>query len=377
MLLAVLVLVEYMAPKPPNWMPSFKMQDKIPFGAFITFDLLKDAFPGSKIEENYKTIYMKFNEKEFQNTSLIILTDQFKPGHASIDVLLTFVANGNKAFIAAESFEQEFRDSLKIETDMHFKEEFIGDSIPYNFSNPYLKSDSVYWIKSPWISSYFSKLDTANTSGIATIEQEKLNFVRIPYGRGEIFIHNQPYAFTNYNILFKKNAEYLFKTFSYLKNDLIIWDEHYKPGKVDSSPFYYILEQDSLRAAWYLILVLSFMYMIFSAKREQRVIPIVSPPQNSSLEFAKTLGNLYLSGRNHKDIAQKKYNYWLDFLRENYFIQIDNPDEPDIVKISEKTGVDVEKIVRVKKYIDKYPTIGTDLLMKLNDLIEEFYRKRE
>jgi hypothetical protein len=369
--------MEYMAPKPINWTPSFKNGDKIPFGSYIIFDLLKDAFPGSKIEENRKSIYLKFYGKDYRNTSYIVISDQFNPGHASLDALFSFVGQGNKAFISAEVFEGEFLDSLNLETKTYFTDDLAGDSIPNHFVNPNLGKDSIYWIKSPWASSYFESVDTIHSKAIAAIEKGKLNFIRIPYGKGEFFIHNQPYAFTNYNILFRNNPDYVFKTFAYLKNERIVWDENYKPGRRESSPLSYIMEKDALRAAWYMILSLALIFMVFGAKRTQRIIPVVAPPQNSSLEFAKTLANLYLSGQNHKDIAKKKYNYWIDFLRENYFIHIDNPEDPDVEKISEKTGVNVEKIVKIKKYIDNTVNIGADLLIKFNQLIEEFYRMRK
>jgi hypothetical protein len=374
--MALFIIVEYSAPKKLEWKPSFKRQDKIPFGAYIAFDLLKDAFPKSYIETNYKSIYLKLAEKSYQNTSLIIITDEFEPGHASILALYEFVENGNKVFVAADGFEEELRDSFNLKSSIYFNNELKGDSIPHYFSNPGITSDSAYWIKSPWMGFYFESVDTAKSINLATIDHDKLHFIRIPYGKGEFFVHNQPYAFTNYNILFKNNAEYLFKTFSYLKNDNILWDENYKPGRESNTPLAYILEQDSLRAAWYLILLLGLLFMIFGAKREQRIIPVVKPPENSSLEFAKTLGNLYLSNKNHKDIAKKKYTYWLDFLRENYFIQIDNPDELNAAKISEKTGVNVEKIIKIKKYIDNCERIGPEMLMKFNQYIEEFYKNR-
>jgi hypothetical protein len=376
-LLVVLALMEYLSPKPPDWKPSFKKQDKIPFGAYITFDLLKDAFPGSKIEENYKSIYQKFNQTEYQNTSLIIITEQFTPEYVTLESLLNFVSQGNKVFIAAEVFGKELCDTLHFSSTMFISEKLIGDSLPYYFSNPNLEAKTPYWIKSAWVNFYFDSVDTLNSNGIATIDTDKLNFFKIPFGNGYFYIHNQPYAFTNYNLLFKNNAEYAFKTFSYLKNDRIIWDENNKPGRNTSTPLIYILEQDSLRAAYYLILTMAIIFMIFGAKRKQRIIPVITPPENSSLEFAKTLGNLYLSGRNHKDIVKKKYNYWLDFLRENYFIYIENPDNLDVAKISEKTGVNVDKIIKVKKHIDNVGNIDPELLMKFNQLIEEFHRLRK
>ena len=376
-LLAFLVTIEYLAPKQPDWKPSFKKKDKIPFGAWITFDLLQDAFPASKIEENYQSIYIKFFGKEFTNTTFIIITDQFNPERVTIESLLWFVAQGNKAFIAADAFGKEFSDTLNFNSSIFFSEKLVGDSLPYNFKNPNLDPKITYWIKSGWMNYYFDSVDTLDTKSIATINDDKLNFIRIPFGKGEFYIHNQPYAFTNHNLLFKNNTEYFFKSFSYLKNKTIIWDENYKPGRNTATPLIYILEQESLKAAWYLILALAIIFMFFGAKRKQRIIPVIAPPQNSSLEFAKTLGNLYLSNKNHKDIAKKKYNYWLDFLRENYFIRIENPDELDIEKISEKTGVNVERIIKAKKTIDQSKQISQEQLMGFNQLIEIFYRTRK
>jgi hypothetical protein len=200
------------------------------------------------------------------------------------------------------------------------------------------------------------------------------------FGEGEFFIHNQPYAFTNYNILKRNNAEYVFKVFSYLDNQTIIWDDNYKPGQESSTPLRYILSQKALRAAWYTILGLAFVFMFFSSKRVQRIIPVVAPPENSSLEFARTLGNLYMNSKNHKDIAKKKYNYWLDFLREEYYIFIENPDNLEAVKIAEKTGVKLEvinKIIKIKKYIDEYKEIGQDTLLRFNGAVEEFHALRK
>jgi hypothetical protein len=366
-----------MAPKQPDWKPSFKRTDKIPFGSYIMFDILKDVFPGNKIEENDKSLFLKFNDNKINNSSLIIITDNFNPGHASLSALLEFVEKGNKAFIVAESFEKEFRDTLHFNSTMFFNDRIMGDSIPYNFNNPFLKSSSPYWIKSAWTFYYFNSVDTAKSKKIAFADKNKLNFFRLPYGKGEFLLHNQPYAFTNYNLLFKNNAEYVFKTFSYLKNKNIIWDENYKPGRNTSTPLIYILEQNSLKYAWYLLLFFAFIFMIFGAKRKQRIIPVIAPPENSSLEFAKTLGNLYLSNKNHKDIARKKYNYWLDFLREKYFIHIENPEDADIIRISEKTGVNVESIIKTKKYIDKASNISQEHLMRFNQLIEDFHKFRK
>jgi hypothetical protein len=376
-LLTILVVFEYTAPKPIQWVPSFKNNDKIPYGAFIAFDMLEDAFPRSQIVQNHKTLYQLLSGEDTAKTTLIIITDIFDPGNASIDALLNFAATGNTVFVSATQFDKEFCDSLNFETSTFFSSGVFGDSVANYFFNPGLKSTMPYWIKAAWGNSYFISVDTLRCSAIAGLENGKINFFCMPWGDGFLYIHAEPYAFTNYNLLFKHNAEYMFKTFSYLKNEVIIWDEKNKPGRKANTPLAYILEQDSLRASWYLILVLATVFMIFGAKRHQRAIPEIKPPQNSSLEFAKTLGNLYLSENNHKDIARKKFRYWLDFLREHYYLSFENSEVPDAEKIAEKTGVNVDTIIILRNHIENMPQLNQELLIRFNAALEDFYKNRK
>lgn len=273
----LLVLFEYMAPKKPDWTPSFKRYDKIPFGAYVMYDLLSDAFPESKIEKNDSSLYMKFRDRNSSNTSYIIITQVFDPQKVSLESLLSFVEKGNKVFIAAEMFGNKFSDTLNFSSTMLFNESLSADSIAYQFCNPNLKADTTYFFKAFWVNYYFDDLDTANCKSIGMIDKNRVNFFRMKFGQGEFFIHNQPFAFTNYNILKRNNADYIFTALSYLKNEFIIWDDNYKPGQESSTPLRYILSQKALRAAWYTILGFAFVFLFFSSKRVQRIIPIVLP----------------------------------------------------------------------------------------------------
>lgn len=41
-------------------------------------------------------------------------------------------------------------------------------------------------------------------------------------------------------------------------------------------------------------------------------------PKNTTLEFVKTVGNLFYRTQNHKNIAHKKITYFLNYLRTHY-----------------------------------------------------------
>jgi len=379
-LFTALVIFEYTAPKPPDWKPSFKKSDKIPFGSYVLYELLEDIFPNKEISKNEKSLYQSFHNKEYSNTSFLIITYEFNPDKVTLESLLEFVESGNKVFVAATSFSQNFKDTINFTSEFYFSNFEKGDSLPYNFKNTNLQDDSAYWIKSAYYNFFFDSLDNKKTKAIATLDKDKINFFRQPFGKGEFFIHSQPYAFTNYNLLLDRNAEYIFKCMSYLDNETIIWDESFKPGKSGSSPLAYILNQDALQAGWYIILFLGIVFMFFSSKRKQRVIPVINKPENSSLEFAKTLGNLYLSGKNHKDIALKKYHYWIDFLRVKYYIHLEAGEVPNTEKIAEKTGVKedlIKRIIGAKNHIQNSPEISAEQLLSFNRIIEKFHGVRK
>jgi hypothetical protein len=201
-----LVIFEYTAPKPPDWKPSFKKGDKIPFGGYIMYELLEDIFPGSEIKKNEKSLFQSFHNQEFSKTSYLIITNEFEPDKVTLEELLLFVENGNKVFIAATSFGDKFRDTLNFTSQFYFSNFEKGDSLPYNFENKNLKIDSAYWIKSGYYNFYFDSLNSVNTRIIANLDSNRVNYFRQKFGKGEFFIHNQPFAFTNYNLLMEKQC---------------------------------------------------------------------------------------------------------------------------------------------------------------------------
>lgn len=64
-------------------------------------------------------------------------------------------------------------------------------------------------------------------------------------------------------------------------------------AQVQQSPFRYLLAHQPLRWALYLTMITIILFMIFTAKRRQRAIPVIQEPANKSLEFTELIGTLY------------------------------------------------------------------------------------
>jgi hypothetical protein len=64
--------------------------------------------------------------------------------------------------------------------------------------------------------------------------------------------------------------------------------------------------------------------MIFTAKRKQKIIPVINPPANKMLDFVRSIAGLYLQKNNNADILLKKQIYWGEELKRKYGIDIVN-----------------------------------------------------
>ena len=108
------------------------------------------------------------------------------------------------------------------------------------------------------------------------------------------------------------------------------------------SPFRYFLSQPPLRWALYLSMVSILLFMIFTARRKQRAIPVIREPENKSLEFAELIGTLYYQKKDHADLVRKKYLYFAEELRREIQVDVEEvaEDERSFGRIARKTGME-------------------------------------
>ncbi len=114
--------------------------------------------------------------------------------------------------------------------------------------------------------------------------------------------------------------------------------------------------------------------MIFNAKRRQRIIPIKEPVKNTTVDFTKTIGNLYFQEKNHQNIAEKKIVFLLEKIRNEYYIDTFNLDETFINRLHQKSGKDkkiIENVVQlIKKIRNQSQTTEKELII-FNELLEK------
>lgn len=181
--------------------------------------------------------------------------------------------------------------------------------------------------------------------------------VSVPYGKGEVIFVSSPLLFTNYGMLEGNTFVYIFRLMSYLADLPVYRTEAYVKTDAmlvaEQSPFREFIKRPPLRWALYLALLGVVLFMIFTARRRQRVIPIMSKPANRSLEFIQLIGTLYYQRKDHVDLVRKKFKLFAEELRKTAGVDISdvNTDDREYLLLSEKTGMNSDRLKKVIRQI--------------------------
>ena len=383
LLLAGIVYIDINRPKPINWSPTYSIKDKIPFGLYVFDNEIKSYFKNQKIEKINTTPYEYLidlydydtlvNNYKINGTAVNI-SEYSDIDKQSVEELLIFVSRGNTAFLSSKELPMQLLDSLKVRTKLDYK---FNDSIFNWVANKKLDTKK-YKITEGLGNNYFSKIDTLNTTvlGYQNGDSTRVNYIKVKYYDGEFLLHTQPTAFTNFHLLKGDHFEYAQKVLSYIPKNNIFWFIKNQDGQaISQSPMRYILKQPALKYAWYIFLIGTIIFIIFNAKRKQRIIPIKKPLPNTTVDFTKTIGNLYYQEGDHDNIINKKIVYFLERIRNVYLIDTNKLDDEFIKKLHLKSGKDLSDIQRAVFLINTHrksphSSIEEDLI-QINKAIEK------
>nr|WP_321406902.1 DUF4350 domain-containing protein [uncultured Carboxylicivirga sp.] len=377
-LVIILAFVIAYAPKPVDWSLSYSNKDVKPFGSKILFELLPVLMEDNSIVASHSNLSIFIGNDNPIGENFIFLNNKVDFNAEDQNKIEELLLNGNNVFIAAENYEEGFLDSLKVGVEITTIPQFAKvDSISLNLANRSLKKGLGYWYEKGINDNYFTSYDTLHTSVLGINSKGKTNFIRIKKGAGWLYLHLNPIVFTNYSLLDKDNADYAFKCLSYLPKARTLWDEHYKVGMHrQKTPLSYIFDNPPLRLAYYLAWIGAILFLIFESARRQRMIPIVRPPENSTVNFVETIGRLYFSKKNHLDIAIKKYTYFKEFVRSRYYVSTSPISEELYQQIAEKSNIpirSIKQLFEMGESLKKIQRLSEADLEQFNRKIEFFY----
>lgn len=384
-IIVLLMIAEVTKPKALSWRNSYSATDKIPLGCYVLYNELETFTTNSFITSD-KSLYETLNDNpDIKNTTLVLINDYISVEEEGSDALLKFVENGNSVFISTSYVYGKFADSLNIEIDRDAGS-FLKQPTTSTFTNKNLKPNERLF-DDVIENTYMISMDTTNTTVLGYMINEdksvkEINFIKTPFGEngGAFYIHSNPFAFTNYHMLDDK-ADYAASVLSYLpENNNVLWDNYYKSGrKVIKSPLRFVLSSPALKWTFYIGLLGLVIFVIFKGKRTQRIIPVVEPLKNSTVEFTQTIGDLYYQHGDYSNIIHKKITYFLEFIRTSYYLETNEFSERFIQKLAVKssnTVQDTKSLIDLITFLKSKNNHSEKELIALNKQIEHFTKNK-
>ncbi|MEO6524736.1 MAG: DUF4350 domain-containing protein [Mucilaginibacter sp.] len=371
-LLIIYIVAKYNEPKALNWSQTLSNTDKIPFGTYILYQRINDIFPKAKVTAYREPIYNVVNDHGIKHGTYIIICDNIDLSKYDYEKLRGYIKAGNDVFIAASYFGDELGKQLKINTRSEF-----GDSTAVKFTNNYIDTNKVFSAKKGMSDGYFGSIDTAKATLLGTNQKHHANYVKYNIGKGNLFLNTMPLMFSNYSLLDKSGVTYASTALSYVKKDNnLMWDQYYTLGREDdSSSMRVFLRNPALKWAFYIAFFSFTAFILFEIKRRQRIIPIIEPLRNSTIDFVNVVGQVYYEQRDNSDIAHKKASYFLEHLRTQYGLKTNILNDEFVTQLTHKSGVDRVLIRELMNQITlaRSGTIVSDTeLINLNKNIEQF-----
>lgn len=372
-LLGIYLVAEYNKPNPTNWSPTLFYGDKIPYGTYVLYHQLGDLFPESHITKTDTPLYDVFGRIAGKPGTYLVFAKLVNVNKDDFNELVKYLKKGNSVFISGFAFTGFLADTLQIETGFEFKKGSAG----LNFTSKYLKQPEAYKFKRDITNQYFTNFDTAKATVLGVNTNGHCTYLRFKFGSGSLYLCVNPAVFTNYGVL-SGGQGYVEKALSYLPaTSNIYWDE-YQNGDVpvDESPLRVLFTSPYLQWAYYISLVSLFVFVLYEVKRRQRVIPVIEPLKNATVDFVNVVGQVYFERRNNTDIARKKVTYLLEHLRDEFQLKTNKLDAEFIEHLSQKLNIAPEfaqELVNFISYVDTHTNISDHDLIKLNNLIEKLY----
>lgn len=416
-LFVLFCLLQVNLPKKFVWSPTFSHVDKQPLGCFVFDSVLTQSLPNGyhvtkktffQLDQEHAkekiSVLMVVDQQNLKQLDVKYLCNIARRGGKVMVVASGSFDDGRNAdTVVVDELERTFK--VRIEDGTYFSLRGILAGLKAHDNDMY---DTIYWnnretmyaaqsyrmfynmvggtlfVNSvPKVKRLAYTLSTAgydyrqdslyvgDFTGFDTIVDEKERIERIdtfaikkvpvavsvPYGKGEVIFVSSPLLFTNYGMLEGNTSVYIFRLMSYLADLPVYRTEAYVKTDAmlvaEQSPFREFIKRPPLRWALYLALLGVVLFMIFTARRRQRVIPIMSKPANRSLEFIQLIGTLYYQRKDHVDLVRKKFKLFAEELRKTAGVDISdvNTDDREYLLLAEKTGMNSDRLKKVIRQI--------------------------
>lgn len=349
--------------------------DKIPYGTWYAYENLPYIFPEASIDVHKSTIA----HLSGKTAAFVAIYRNILPTEEESITLSNFISEGGHLFLSAFRFNEHILDSLHLE----MASDFFSQQRAVTIDDPVNGKTDTFSYPGMAFEDYFSKYDTSITTVLGRTADGRPNFLKFTYNNGgALYLHCAPQALSNFFLLHKNNKHYYDAVMSQLPENIttLYWNEYFRTHRKSNderfSALSWLKNQPGLAAAFWLLLLLALLVYLFESKRKQRVVPVRPPLKNATVEFARTVGRLYLQRKDNNNLAHKMAAIFMDHLRRKFNVRTTMDDE-FVEKLSHKSGYDKEALTRLVyqlKYAQAHIGVTDMELLELQQQLDHFYQ---
>ncbi len=381
----------------PDLRESYSYKDTKPFGASVAYHIFANAYPEQNVELIKKDFAEsspdRYNQWDYDTSSLYInISRNFFISNRDAESLLDFAYKGNTVFIASAIIDTNLlakiycKQKADLSVYMSNGDQLIYTSLRYT-DELSLYKDSFRYFYYPF-NKYFSEINSSYARKAGGNADGKTNFFAFFWGKGRIFFHCEPRAFSNYFLLTGNNSLYMQELMQMLPAhpQNIYWDNIHNTRNFRSdgdegsvSTLDMLMKYPALSRAFFISLGLLLLYIFFNSKRRQRIIPVIKPTENNSIAFTEAIAGLYLGKKDNKLISEKMITYFNEHVRSKYLMHINVQDPGYADMLSRKSGVSSEitaPLADAMRQMAASPRVSDQQLLLLNGLTEKFFKNK-
>lgn len=346
-----------------NWQPRLSEKGSDPYDCRLSREALSFYFPRASIRTlnkdfRYTNMGSAMYETDADSAALLILAGlDFYIGEQEWASLKYFIAQGHEVLLFCSRLDERLEQELGLRKHISMEGEALNNYYTgrENKDILYLSNRAgAYGYQGRSLEGFFqmeTETPPADSSdeylfgrpqilGTRRQDVEVPNVLRFPLGDGHLTLHAAPLVLSNYFLLQKNNRDYLDGLLHTLPADInrVYWQSYLRRQR-QGNELSVLWRNTATRWAILLAIATLLLYVLFEMKRRQRIIPEILRPENHSVQFATTIGQLYYHQGNHRNMGLKMWQHFQDWLRVTH--NLETPATPDPAyarRLGGKTG---------------------------------------
>ena len=201
---------------------------------------------------------------------------------------------------------------------------------------------------------------------------------RLKLGEGTVTLHPNTWLLNNISFADADFPRYFNMIFGPLNSESIILTNDYNIGDVYEgrpSKLQYILDNDGLSHAYWTLIILGLIYLFFQSKRVVRPVRVLLDEENTSVDFSRTISEVYLHHNDNLSIAKMMRDHFYHHVDTHYYI--DRSHNQWINRLVMKSGIDQKHLLQISNQLaalSRKNNIEDSELIALNATLNFYYK---